>query len=698
MSSSNDEELARTGKLTREDSGDVGVQVGQWYWMDTTVHEKVWFDRPKLKAEKKPSPDALPHAYDYDSYRYEDVKQRRLLCVTHVGSNYALLEGAPYDGSYSEHWHGWRVHFDQFAAQCTLEPDATRIIDGHVKAHRAKAAELMAAVQAEMEKLGVVQVGALEDGASHLAGTSTALAKSTGIEVKQYNRDLELAKRVDLPHMFERIKLENRLQAAWMRAEMLPLLGHIEKLKPVQEAIEGRLLSVELYAGLAEEIVQVRGGAPAAMDTPVHLLQRRHYMDEECLANYEAGGMDYRELSAFDAWLARDDNFHRVLPFPRCVVAFRIRRYDKVRHASVPSDFIQFAAEKEEDRKTFLYIRNGERMYRLETRHDFGAQLFPDFDATDGSASQLYVTRESGDKFHIISDERLAGMREDEAAAMVAKAAAWKADRAKALAAGEKWSGGTKWTPHDWHYGVKQEAEKYRPLNTDTVYYDDIIEQQAKEVRAHNRMATVLQGLVDRSDVFHPHPRWQLWEADGFATAMTLVYDDSRALHAGARPDFEAYRARLNALLERGSMCTGQWEPWMERERMKEHERRRSNWRLDYNQREVTHYWRPDYDGPQVVHAADKVTKSGVLFKWTRPRKTDRSWRSKGEELTMTFTAPVDKVLNVSAYTPGDFKQFYADPRTREDYLEWAPLLLAAEDWHAGKTPKDGRGEKRRRR
>lgn len=51
------------------------------------------------------------------------------------------------------------------------------------------------------------------------------------------------------------------------------------------------------------------------------------------------------------------------------------------------------------------------------------------------------------------------------------------------------------------------------------------------------------------------------------------------------------------------------------------------------------------------------------------------------------------KLLNVSAYTPGDFKQFFADPRTRAEYLKWAPLLLAAEEFHAGNRtigPKDG--------
>jgi hypothetical protein len=52
------------------------------------------------------------------------------------------------------------------------------------------------------------------------------------------------------------------------------------------------------------------------------------------------------------------------------------------------------------------------------------------------------------------------------------------------------------------------------------------------------------------------------------------------------------------------------------------------------------------------------------------------------------FKCSDKKVLNVSAYTPGDFLQFYEDPRTRADYLQWAPLLLAAEDWHAAQAKK----------
>jgi hypothetical protein len=52
------------------------------------------------------------------------------------------------------------------------------------------------------------------------------------------------------------------------------------------------------------------------------------------------------------------------------------------------------------------------------------------------------------------------------------------------------------------------------------------------------------------------------------------------------------------------------------------------------------------------------------------------------------FRCRSNAVLNVSAYKAGDFKIFYADPRTRAEYLKWAPLLLAAEDYVAGKKDK----------
>lgn len=50
------------------------------------------------------------------------------------------------------------------------------------------------------------------------------------------------------------------------------------------------------------------------------------------------------------------------------------------------------------------------------------------------------------------------------------------------------------------------------------------------------------------------------------------------------------------------------------------------------------------------------------------------------------WTCPLDELFNVTAYTPGDFHLFFDDPRTRAEYMQWAPFLLSAEDYHAGKV------------
>jgi hypothetical protein len=89
--------------------------------------------------------------------------------------------------------------------------------------------------------------------------------------------------------------------------------------------------------------------------------------------------MQFQDLAAFDAWLIEPVNLQRLLPFPRCVVAFRVRREMKEHDMSL-AEFIQFTlnGEGDLDKLTFLYLRNGEQVWRLKTAIEFGAQLFPD--------------------------------------------------------------------------------------------------------------------------------------------------------------------------------------------------------------------------------------------------------------------------------------------------------------------------------
>ena len=57
-------------------------------------------------------------------------------------------------------------------------------------------------------------------------------------------------------------------------------------------------------------------------------------------------------------------------------------------------------------------------------------------------------------------------------------------------------------------------------------------------------------------------------------------------------------------------------------------------------------------------------------------------WGGRDEEtIPCSIKVPEEKLFNVSAYKPGDYKQFFQDSRTRAGYLKWAALLLSAEEY-----------------
>jgi hypothetical protein len=223
----------------------------------------------------------------------------------------------------------------------------------------------------------------------------------------------------------------------------------------------------------------------------------------------------------------------------------------------------------------------------------------------------------------------------------------------------------------------------YTPLDPGNVRYDDIMEKIGKDIKQHNRVVLILQGLLDRSPTLHPHPPWQIWTDEGFRAALELVFDADRALTAGGKPDFEAYRARLNETLSAGCVTIGQELAWEVREAAKETRRMQNDWRS--RDRNYPSRFRPYGDpGPgrlaRVARCAPKSRK--CTYVWMRDRK---SWREEDRgRLRTTLTVGPGNLLNVSAYVPGDFRQFFDDPRTRAEYLRWAPMLLEAEEYHAG--------------
>jgi len=206
----------------------------------------------------------------------------------------------------------------------------------------------------------------------------------------------------------------------------------------------------------------------------------------------------------------------------------------------------------------------------------------------------------------------------------------------------------------------------------------------AADVKRHNRLVLVLQGILDRSEALHPHPPWSLWRQDSFTQAIELIYDDDRVLTPGDKPDFEAYRAKCNALVKVGSVMLGQEYRWMRVEAEKENarERRRSSRHYEHKL-----YTPPGNPGPGKFAHAVAVTKSACTFQWTKRRRGheyDREPDPTHPDVGCKLTVPIERLFNIDAYKPGDFKLFFSDPRTRSEYLKWAPILLEAEEYHAG--------------
>lgn len=638
------------------------VEPGQWYWVE---HE----DRPEWDDDEE---DFKPPA-----------KITELACVTRLGSNFAKFQ-------FVRDWDTTiRIHEDEFDDCCTFEPNHEAYLQSQVEKHQQRVDSLLNEVKALTARLGITRAAI---GPSEVPDTSTALAVVHGTEnIKAHKAALIKAKDKTLPELFKKVEEEHREMARWMKASLIPLKAQAAGLKHTTAAIEDRIFTVELYAGLCEEVTKIRDGAPAPNDTPIHLFQRRHYMDEECLIRYEAGGMSFKNIEAFDEWLIRDTNLDRLLPHTRCVVAFRVRRFDIERDTTGASlgDFIRFWHEDEQNKRTFLYMRNGAQVFRLETGIQFDHDLFPDTDQSVllSNDDPLWAQVNCGEVKWIVTERRIEEMRETrkrQEEEYAATEAEWEKHSEEYQE--ENWH---KRPEEPWRWYNNNPAE-YERVDKESCYYDDVMRKIAEDARAHNRVAVVVQGLLDRSPVFHPHPPWQIWTQEGFERALVLVYDTSHALTSGDPPDFEAYRATLNASLKRGSFTVGQEFEWAKAMAKKENERYRA-----WNDRRSGDYktFHPYGNlGPGEVAKVDRFgPKRGCTYEWYRKRRRYHAW--KDDKIKTSFSCPTDKLLNVSAYKPGDFHIFFDDPRTRVDYVKWAPILLRAEDWYAKGKNKQRKGK-----
>jgi hypothetical protein len=145
-----------------------------------------------------------------------------------------------------------------------------------------------------------------------------------------------------------------------MKAEMERARQMLGPMEALIGQLEENITTVNLYLGNDEEIMLLRDGESAPADEPITMRQLLLYMDEECGAAAEKGGIQTVDVETFDEWLlAHPAHLDQVLPETKGIVALRPRRKPH-REAE--------GKDSESNKRTYWLVRNGERVYRTLTK------------------------------------------------------------------------------------------------------------------------------------------------------------------------------------------------------------------------------------------------------------------------------------------------------------------------------------------
>ncbi|MDA7087485.1 hypothetical protein PH586_13920 [Pseudomonas sp. SA3-5] len=653
-----------------------------------------------MTASTTPHPDVPQQAVSSSLQAVEDGRTERVIastqlpvigqwfwvheqwfgCVIGVGSNFVELSG-PAGGKSS---HNARIHFADISHALRHEPDHQRVLANKVEQSKAAIASLMQEVQTLTTSLGVAPRQQLEHSTPSSASGLATLAAQGDIEA--YKKALITAQKEALPKLRDQLRSANETLMSWISAEMLPLEALAAQSTDVVDDIQDRVFNIELYAGLAESVVQFCEGQAAEASEKLRVFQRMLFCDEEALLAYDCGGLEISDLPSFQDWLSQPQNRDRLLPYPRCLVAMRVRRTGKDRDADGSLlSLMHNLALAEADHSTFLFIRNGEQLYRISTAIEFDELIFPDkavFDPCEPMMVKMWGSRVEQKITRREFESRLASHD-----AWQARVEAWEEQHPcsewEARNPGKNYYQAN---PHrlrnDGDNGFN--PANWKPFDHSNVYYDEALKEIADDVRKYNRVAVIVQGLFDRSKCLAPHPPIRSWTAEGFRSAIELIYDAAGLSH-GEPPCFETYRARCNALIGESSILFGQQLAWLKREAQRECRR------IDKDPRSNNGTPRPKLFEPQgdpgpgylARPSMVQVKARKAVFAWLRESRSQRAASS--SPIRVTLSVPFDEMFNVSAYQPGDYRMFFQDHRTRKQYLKWAPLLMAAEDYHQGR-------------
>jgi hypothetical protein len=348
---------------------------------------------------------------------------------------------------------------------------------------------------------GEVSLESLRD-SDESVSSETALISTHSKEHLEMMRKSALQRKKCAEIISEGVRIEMAKRMAELDSVRRSLDIIVGEFRDKVKKIEKVIYTIELYLGIKENIVQIQEGVPASYQETIHFWQNTLFMDEEVGDPMDDGrGLDFSSIEKFDEWLLKYSNFYKkfnyelLIPQQKGLICLRVRREDKKYH---DNPFIN-SMLNQDNRKTYILMRNGTNIYRIWGDIIIMPKLFPD-------KNELQNLK---DKWDALTDA---------------------------------------------------EEEKGR-IHSDVMKYDtsDNTQKQKDDINdslfRYKQYLIMLQGLLDRTEIFYPLPvqEIKLTSTDAIESGyIKFVYDDDLRLTDGM-PSFKVWRGGLNDHITEGS-------------------------------------------------------------------------------------------------------------------------------------------------
>lgn len=384
----------------------------------------------------------------------------------------------------------------------------------------------------------------------------------------------------------------------------------VTKMEKQIKIINKVLFTIELYFGISEEVVQIREGIVADINEPICFRQLMLYMDEEIAVHMTKeenaeGGFDFENIENFDRWVSKEENLKRILPEKKGMVTLRVRRRDKDYKGEGLKAAIRNGLKNENNKVTYLLIRNGDNLYRIYTELCFADKLFP-------LKSEIE---------NLMKDEEY----------------------------------------DDFFKRIEKLSEWNREKNENKIFH-------------YKQQIILMQGLIDRSTLFHPLPSNSIKLMDPKTEELgyiKLIYDGESTLSDG-RLRWKEYTKKNRETLKEGVRVITNIHEYKDEYYTERFERYYSN---SYNCPS------PPKNGMYTLYERDKVEGYEVKFKIFYNLKDEvRNWWDRWDDghirkNNVSFLIWEDEMLNVDEITIEDIDYYLENRIDRENYLSMINIL-----------------------